>query len=53
MKSNQAGFRQLFDARTTPTVYLLDDKKRIIAKQLSLEQFDDMIAAKLKSQPTK
>lgn len=53
MKSNQAGFRQLFDARITPTVYLLDDKKRIIAKQLSLEQFDDMIAAKLKSQTTK
>jgi hypothetical protein len=28
---------------------LLDDKKRIIAKQLSLEQFDDVIAAKLKN----
>lgn len=50
IKSNQAGFRQLYDARITPTMYLLDDKKRIIAKQLNIQQFDDMIEAKLKSQ---
>jgi len=29
-------------------MYLLDDAKRIIAKQLSLEQFNDIISAKLK-----
>lgn len=52
-KSNLPGFRQLYDARLTPTVYLLDDKKRIIAKQLSLEQFDDVIAAKIKNQTKK
>jgi len=47
--SNQAGFRQLYDTRVTPTIYLLDDKKRIIAKQLSLEQLDEVISAKLKN----
>jgi thiol-disulfide isomerase/thioredoxin len=48
IKNNVPGFRQLYDARLTPTLYLLDDKKRIIAKQLSIEQFDDVITAKLK-----
>ncbi len=47
-KNNLPGFRQLYDARLTPTLYLLDENKRIIAKQLSIEQFDDVIAAKLK-----
>ncbi len=47
--ANQPNFRQLYDMYKTPTFYLLDDKKRIIAKQLSLEQFDDVIAAKLKN----
>lgn len=41
-------FRQLYDVNKTPTMYLLDEKKRIIAKQLSVEQFNDMISAKLK-----
>jgi len=53
IKNNQPGFRQLYDARVTPTIYLLDDKKRIIAKQLSLEQFDDVITAKQKNQNSK
>lgn len=47
-KNNLPGFRQLYDARLTPTIYLLDENKRIVAKQLSIEQFDDVIAAKLK-----
>ncbi|MDI9363473.1 MAG: DUF5106 domain-containing protein [Flavobacterium sp.] len=47
--ANQPNFRQLYDMYKTPTYYLLDEKKRIIAKQLSLEQFDDVIAAKLKN----
>jgi hypothetical protein len=33
----------------TPTIYLLDKDKRIIAKQLSLDQFNDLIDAKIKS----
>ncbi|OIR04997.1 thiol-disulfide oxidoreductase ResA [mine drainage metagenome] len=45
-------FRQLYDVSKTPTLYLLDEKKNIIAKQLSIEQFDDLIMAKLKKQKT-
>jgi hypothetical protein len=32
---------------------LLDKDKRIIAKQLTIEQFDDIIQVKSKKQPTK
>lgn len=41
-------YRQLYDIFKTPTLYLLDKDKRIIAKQLSLEQFDDLITTKSK-----
>jgi thiol-disulfide isomerase/thioredoxin len=46
--ANQPNYHQLYDVFKTPTFYLLDEQKRIIAKQLSLEQFDELIAAKLK-----
>ncbi len=42
-------YRQLYDVYKTPTLYLLDEKKQIIAKQLSIEQFNDIITAKLKN----
>ncbi len=51
--AGQPNFRQLYDVFQTPTMYLLDDKKRIIAKKLSLEQFDSMITEKLKKQTGK
>lgn len=47
-KAGQANYRQLYDIIKTPTLYLLDKDKRILAKQLSLEQFDDLIRMKLK-----
>jgi hypothetical protein len=47
--SNQADYRQLYDISQTPTYYLLDDKKRIVAKGLSLDQFDGLIETKQKS----
>ncbi len=47
-KSGQANYRQLFDIIKTPTLYLLDKDKHIIAKQLSLEQFDELLKAKTK-----
>jgi thiol-disulfide isomerase/thioredoxin len=47
-KAGLPNYRQLYDVYKTPTMYLLDDAKRIIAKQLSLEQFNDIISAKLK-----
>lgn len=48
-KAGKPNFRQLYDIFKTPTVYLLDKDKHIIAKQLSLEQFDDLIEAKRKA----
>ncbi|MCX6331326.1 MAG: DUF5106 domain-containing protein [Bacteroidetes bacterium] len=35
--------RQLYDVFKTPTFYLLDSGKRIIAKNLSIEQFNDFL----------
>lgn len=50
-KAGQPGFRQLYDVYQTPTLYLLDKDKRIIAKKLSYDQLDEVI--KLKLQHTK
>lgn len=46
--AGRANFRQLYDVFKTPTYYLLDEQKNIIAKQLGLDQFDELIAAKIK-----
>lgn len=46
-KEIQAGkpttIRQLYDVYKTPTFYLLDSSKKIIAKNLSIEQFNDFL----------
>lgn len=47
-KQGVPNYRQLYDIRSTPTFYLLDKDKRIIAKQLTLEQFDQLIKSKSK-----
>ena len=54
MKEDEAkrgvpNFRQLYDVFKTPTLYLLDGNKRIIGKMLTIEQFDDVLQAKLKN----
>jgi thiol-disulfide isomerase/thioredoxin len=46
--AGRPNFRQLYDVFKTPTYYLLDEQKNIIAKQLGLDQFDELIAAKIK-----
>jgi len=51
--AGKANFRQLYDVFKTPTLYLLDDKKHIIAKQLTELQFDDVMTARSKKQPAK
>jgi len=51
-KNGVANFRQLYDIYKTPTLYLLDDQKRIIGKMLTIEQFNDVLQAKIKSPPT-
>lgn len=40
--------RQLYDVFKTPTFYLLDANKRIIAKNLSLVQFNDFLQSQIK-----
>ena len=37
------GFRQSYDVYQTPTIYLLDKDKRIIAKKITPEQIDDFL----------
>jgi thiol-disulfide isomerase/thioredoxin len=45
--SGKAGYKQLYDVYQTPTLFLLDKDKRIIAKKLSYQQFDKIITLKL------
>lgn len=55
-EENAAGkpnFRQLYDVFKTPTLYLLDEQKRIIAKNLDVSGFDSVLDAKLKKQAKK
>jgi thiol-disulfide isomerase/thioredoxin len=47
--SNKPGFRQLYDVYQTPILYLLDKDKRIIAKKLTFQQFDEVIDLKMKN----
>ena len=49
--SQRPGYKQLYDITQTPTLYLLDKEKRIIAKKLMLQQMDDMLQTKLKNKP--
>ena len=34
-------YHDLYDAMTTPTIYILDDKKKIIGKKLPVERLED------------
>ncbi|HVM87533.1 MAG TPA: redoxin domain-containing protein [Puia sp.] len=47
--ANRPGYRQLFDVYQTPTLYLLDKDKHIIAKKLTYQQFDEVLTLKLKN----
>lgn len=45
-KAQKPGFRQSFDVTMTPTILLLDDQKRIIAKKLGWDQVNDFLLTK-------
>jgi hypothetical protein len=47
--AQRAGYKQLYDITQTPTLYLLDKEKRIIAKKLTLQQMDEMLQTKIKN----
>lgn len=40
---NNTKYRKLYDIYSTPVIYLLNEKKEIIAKRLSVEQVEDFI----------
>lgn len=46
---NTAGYSQLYDVQSFPTLYLLDKEKRIIAKKLSFEQMNEVLKEKTKT----
>ena len=43
-------YAQLYDVQSFPTLYLLDKDKRIIAKKVTLEQVDEILAHRVKNQ---
>lgn len=47
------GYVQSYDVFKTPTMYLLDAEKNILAKQLSIQQFDDVITSQIKKKGVK
>lgn len=46
--AQRPGYRQLYDVTLTPTVYLLDKDKHIIAKKLTWQQLDELLQVKWK-----
>jgi thiol-disulfide isomerase/thioredoxin len=47
--AQKPGYRQLYDVTLTPTLYLLDKEKRIIAKKLTWQQLDELLQVKWKT----
>ncbi|MEP7253291.1 MAG: thioredoxin-like domain-containing protein [Ginsengibacter sp.] len=45
--AKKPSYKQLYDVTQTPTIYLLDKDKRIIAKKLTIGQIDDVLQTKL------
>jgi hypothetical protein len=45
-KAGKPSYKQLYDVFQTPVLYLLDKDKKIIAKQLTVEQIDDVLTGK-------
>ncbi len=52
LAAQKAGFRQLYDVTLTPTLYLLDKEKRIIAKKMTWQQLNDFLEVKWKTAPS-
>jgi hypothetical protein len=43
-RSSPIDFNRKFDVATTPTIYVLDKSKKIIARKMPVEQLDDFLA---------
>ncbi len=48
--AKKPSYKQLYDVTQTPTLYLLDKDKRIVAKKLTIEQMDDVLQLKINNQ---
>jgi len=48
LAAQKPSYRQLYDIIQTPTLYLLDNEKRIIGKKLTLLQLDELLQVKWK-----
>ncbi len=46
LAAQKPGYRQLYDITLTPTIYLLDKEKNIIAKKLTWQQLDELLQVK-------
>ncbi len=51
--AQKPSYKQLYDVIMTPTVFLLDKDKNIMAKKLSLKQIDELLQVKKNSTKTK
>ena len=49
--AKKPSYKQLYDVTQTPTLYLLDKDKRIIAKKLTWQQMDDVLQMKINNKP--
>lgn len=50
-EAKKPSYKQLYDVIQTPTLYLLDKDKKIIAKKLTMEQINDLLQVKINNQP--
>jgi thiol-disulfide isomerase/thioredoxin len=50
-EAKKPSYKQLYDVTQTPTLYLLDKEKRIIAKKLTWQQIDEVLDMKIKNKP--
>lgn len=51
-EAQKPSYKQLYDITQTPTLYLLDKDKRIIAKKLTIDQMDDLLQMKVNNKMT-
>jgi nicotinamidase-related amidase len=42
-EGHSVSFRQQYDIYSTPVIYILDEKKKIIAKRIGVEQVDEIL----------
>ena len=50
--AKKPSYKQLYDVIQTPTLYLLDKDKKIIAKKLTMEQMNDVLQVKINNRTT-